>query len=334
MGGIENNSSSLRLIESLRDEVKRGKKDCQSEAIDLFKKIFEVIDSHSDTPSVNKGLDDLAVQVGDLEAKLSVVSKERDNLLDTVDTLRAEIMRLSAKLLPTMQPVSDEGVNHSQGILEADSFNDGNLNTKGQEVKRRRIRIRGGDQKEHSDHREPTDQIVHEQTQNSLNDPYDSDDYDFNAVEDAETKDVKHLTTDDNEHDLSPRKDLLHGEHDKIKKDYENDASKKLTLENQNMPVSRKGDTQFKCNQCPYSTDHDRHMRQHVEGVHLKIRNHRCEECGYAALRKSGVERHWDAVHNKGDKKYKCGRCPYSSAENSKLKKHIMRVHETNNTNE
>ena len=114
MGGIDNVSSTLRLIENLKNEGKRGKK----EVIDLFKKIFIALDAHTDTPSVNKGLDDLAVDVCDLEEKLSMITKERDNLLDTVDILKAEIRQLSANLMTTMMPlpVPDQRVNQSREI--------------------------------------------------------------------------------------------------------------------------------------------------------------------------------------------------------------------------
>ena len=81
MGETENNSSVLGLIKNLKDDVTKNKKNCQSEAIDLFKKILKAIDAHTDTQRVNKGLDDLAVGVCDLEAKLSIIANERDNLL-------------------------------------------------------------------------------------------------------------------------------------------------------------------------------------------------------------------------------------------------------------
>ena len=91
MANPEVNSSALRLLESLRHELKSGKKDCQSEVIVLFKKIFSAIDENTDTPNVNRGLDDLAQEVHGLEAKLSLVTKERDHLVVTVQSLRAEI---------------------------------------------------------------------------------------------------------------------------------------------------------------------------------------------------------------------------------------------------
>ena len=330
MGGIENNSSTIRLIENLKHEVKQGKKDCQNEAIVLFKEIFTAIDTHTDTPSVNKDLEDLALEVCGLEDKLSIIIKERDNLLDTVDKLRAEIWRLSAKLLPTMQPFQLSLV-HIQGSQNVNSFDDGNVNTRGQGVKITRIPKRGGDQKKHSDYGETTTQIVQQQIQNSSNEPQDSDNYDYNEVEYADIKEIEHVASDG---EASLTKDLNHAQkrvgHDNAKKndnqDY--DHTLKLKLNFQKTPANKKVNKKFKCDQCPYSATQKHHMKAHIEAVHDKIKNHRCEECGYASSRKDILERHWDAVHNKGDKKFKCGRCPYSFAQKAKLEKHIGRVHE------
>ena len=328
MEGIEN-SSTLRLIENLKYEVKRGKKDCQSEAIALFKKIFEAIDSHTDTPSVNKGLNDLSLEVCGLQAKLSIITRQRDNLLDTVDNLRAEIIQLSAKLLPTMQPLQPSPImNHSQGILEVKSLDNGNRNTLGQDISIPRIHRGGGDQQKHSGHGETTYPIVQQQIKNPLYHSYYSEDYDINEAGDADIKEIEHVSS---EGEAPLTKNIIRGGHDNMKKndnqDYGYEAAQQMNLENQKTPDNKKANKRFKCDQCPYSAVHQYQMKAHVEAVHEKIKKFRCEECGYASSRKDGLERHMDALHNVGDKKYKCGRCPYSAAQNAKLKMHVERVH-------
>lgn len=99
MGEIRN-SSILIQIENLKNEEKRSK----SEVIDLFKKIFIALDAHTPTPSVNKGLDDLAVEVCELELQLSNVTQERDNLLLSVNNLKAELRQFGSSFIPTLQP--------------------------------------------------------------------------------------------------------------------------------------------------------------------------------------------------------------------------------------
>ena len=315
MGGNEYNSTTLRLIENLRHEVKRGKKDCQSEAIDLFKQIFTAIDTHTDTPSVNKGLDDLAQRVCALEAKLSTVTKERDDLLDKVDSLRGVIGQMSAKLLPTMQPIQLPRVEN------ANSFDDGNVNSGGQ-IGVTIPRIRRG-QWETTTH--TTTQIVRKQVRHSLKEPYDYSD--GHALNEMPYADTKHVASNGEAPPLT--KALTQAQ---IREGYGHwtnndnpDAAQQFAL---NTPTTnKKMDKKFKCEQCSYSSVHQYQMKGHVEAVHDKIKRFRCEECGYASARKDGLERHWDASHNKGDKKYKCGRCPYSSAANAKLKTHMERKH-------
>ena len=123
MGEIKN-SSILIQIENLKNEEKRSK----SEVIDLFKKIFIALDAHTPTPSVNKGLDDLAVEVCELELQLSNVTQERDNLLLSVNNLKAELRQFGSSFIPTLQPQSvpvnmlEQTVTQSCDIQEVKPF--------------------------------------------------------------------------------------------------------------------------------------------------------------------------------------------------------------------
>ena len=237
MGGIDNVSSTLRLIENLKNEGKRGKK----EVIDLFKKIFIALDAHTDTPSVNKGLDDLAVDVCDLEEKLSMITKERDNLLDTVDILKAEIRQLSANLMTTMMPlpVPDQRVNQSREIQE-----------------------------------------------------------------------VEILDISSKESPMSPPENL------KLPAGINITSTGKGMVKIRalsNAPrsagaISSAAGSAVGQGQKRPRTAQKYRMKAHIGEVHEKIKNHRCEGCGYATSRKDRLEKHWDAVHNMGDKKFKRGR--------------------------
>ena len=123
MGDFQN-SSILIQIENLKNEEKRSK----SEVIDLFKKIFIALDAHTPTPSVNKGLDDLAVEVCELELQLSNVTQERDNLLLSVNNLKAELRQFGSSFIPTLQPQSvpvnmlEQTVTQSCDIQEVKPF--------------------------------------------------------------------------------------------------------------------------------------------------------------------------------------------------------------------
>ena len=318
MGATETNSFALRLIQNLKDEVKRDKKDCQSEAIDLFKKIFNAIDTHTDTPSVNIGLDGLASEVSDLEAKLSNITNERDSLLSTVHSLRAENRQLSKLFLPTipLPPMPDQKAQKSPLIKDVKSLYNGSSSAIEIDTNRSRTHARGGKQKKQK-----------HKIQRPLNDANNLDDYDFNEVEDADVKEIEYVVSGREE--VSETKDLIQklireGQDDVKKIDTQDyyDQDPDYDPEFQDTPNKR-----FKCDQCSWSTPQRHRMKAHVEEVHEKIKSHNCEECGYATSRRDRLERHWDARHNQGEKKFKCGRCPYSSPENAKLQKHIERIH-------
>ena len=121
---METKSIILEHIENLKSEERRRK----GAVTDLLNKVFIVLDTLNPTQSVNKGLDDLAVEVCGLEAKVSILTQERDNLLHTVDNLRAEIRRLGAPLIPILQPtpmplhVDNQPIKQSYDIHEAKTF--------------------------------------------------------------------------------------------------------------------------------------------------------------------------------------------------------------------
>ena len=292
----------IELIENLRNEVKRGKRECQNESLALFKKIFTSIETNTDTPSVNIGLDNLINEVHDLKTKLIEVTRERDNLLNTVDNLKIAMQQLSAKMMTTMQPLpiaNDSKIMHEVKRIDNGKENSG-LGAKEKEY--------------HEIHEEASGENIKQPVKNSLNDSYDSDDYDSNNEVDVDIKegvalDVKYENT--------------------IMNDYQDqNASKDVNLELQAICTKTEGGRQLKCNHCSYSTTTSYHMKSHVASVHLKLKSYQCKECGFAAARKSQVDRHYDAIHNKGNKKFKCGSCPYSAAQRCRLTKHIARVHQ------
>ena len=347
MGETENNSSALGLIKNLKDDVTKNKKNCQSEAIDLFKKILKAIDAHTDTQRVNKGLDDLAVEVCDLETKLSIIANERDNLLDTVRDLRAENRQLSAKLLLTMQPspiypLSNQKSKHSQCNQEDKSLDNGSPHATGLGINRPRIRKRGGDHRKHAEHIENTinesecdeeniissedesDRGVQQQIQNSL---YDSDDdYDCNEVEvDVDIKEIEHVASDEN---VSLTNNLTHahiGEGDANGKNNVN-AAQKFNLEIEKQPANKKANKKFNCEQCPYSASRKDRMRIHIEAVHQKIMNFRCSQCPYSAAQKAHMKNHVEAVHDK-IMNYRCEECNYGTSRKDRLERHVDARH-------
>ena len=82
-----------------------------------LREFSKIVNSHRS--NINNGVNDLVEEVCDLKARLSVITKERNDLLDKVDVLGGEIMELSDKLTREKSfPDPDE--NHAQGGLEMD----------------------------------------------------------------------------------------------------------------------------------------------------------------------------------------------------------------------
>ena len=67
-------------------------------------------------------------------------------------------------------------------------------------------------------------------------------------------------------------------------------------------------------------------MRIHIKHMHDKLKDHVCEECGYAASEKGDLKKHRDAVHNTGEK-FKRGLCPYESSWKRHVAKHMRDKH-------
>ena len=82
----------------------------------------------------------------------------------------------------------------------------------------------------------------------------------------------------------------------------------------------------FKCGICPFVTIRKGGLKKHLEAVHEKIKNHVCKLCGYAASAKSTLNIHINAVHEKL-RNHVCDECGYAAAQKGSLKKHMDFVH-------
>ena len=314
MCGTERNFS-LGLIQNLKDEVKKSKEDCKGEVINLFKKIVTAIEVYTDTLSVNKGLDVLAVHFADMEAKLSTITKERDKLMNTVHDLKAENKQLSTKISPTVQ----EGMNKPH------------------------IRKTNGNSRKSKEFIENTviesesDEVMiigseneseEEQNQDSL---YDLDDYECNEVEPEVV--IKEIEQSQSNGDVTLPNNLtqlpIEEGYDRKNVNDRHDAAifDLFKPKVETRPTNKKGSKWLICEQCPYSTGKKYNMRSHVEAIHEKVIKYHCKQCNYGTSRKHRLETHFDAIHNTGDKKFKCEKCPYSAPRRNYLKNHLESVH-------
>ena len=79
-------------------------------------------------------------------------------------------------------------------------------------------------------------------------------------------------------------------------------TARKSNLKAHMMSVHKMGEKKFKCLHCPHKTYRKSELMSHIKGVHDNIRDHKCEDCGYAFTNKCNLNKHRKNVHGKDDK--------------------------------
>ena len=275
--------------------------------------------------SVGKGFNDLAEEFSDLQGQVSVLRTERNVLLETINNLNGEIRQMSAKL-PLAEPEVQEFDSSEVDITDVKEECVESLGIKSETEVGEKCIYYGDvlDESVKQKNRYPIDNhvsVVHE---------WDNVD-DNNSVHIAQEKVVRsNLYQEETKQNqskfskktiLNPPKDTFNSEIFVCKVcNFTFSTSKNLRIHMNNVHSNFEQSKVSK-------VDNEESMEQ-VNAVHDNARSHVCEECGYASLRKSMLKRHWDAVHNKGEKKHKCEKCPHSSASKCNLRVHINRVHD------
>ena len=261
------------------------------------------------TKSIDLGFNGLVEEFNDLHAQNDILRNERNLLLETVDNLNNEIRQMSAKF--TVREHEDE--RQEEDIFEVDI----------PDIKAESIESKGIQ----------SETCVEEK------------------CVDSEDICVDHMRKGNPSREQNPLNTTIKSEldgDDKVARDGR--VSKEaITFQTLELP--------FKCEKCPLSYASksilNRHIRakhekvikyacddceyvsftsqsvlnRHIRAKHdmVRLRNHVCDKCAYAAYRKDDLRRHWNAVHNMGAKKFACKKCPYSSTLKYNLKQHIAR---------
>ena len=310
--------------------LQNSKMDSKTELSYLFNKLeswkeaslrdfSKIVNSHRS--SINKGVGDLVEEVCDLKAQLSVITKERNDLLDKVDVLGGEIIELRDKL-PREKSLPDHRENHDEGGLEVDRVVMEVLGIKEDYV--------GG-----THYSSGHEQVDYE----NVEDPIKTD---LQIPEPIQSKTVEIKAKD-----MKWHQDTIPFEDNNISKDHKlqrkgiiQEVSHKLNCElcpyqtpngkpSLKLHISQmhKVNT-HKCPECTFASSRKSQLKNHIEAVHDKTRKFVCTECGYAASRIYDLKNHTKNVHTTGAKKFKCEQCPYTTAYPADLKRHIRGVHE------
>ena len=305
MNEIAKYSSTNSLIQNLKYEVKRCKKEGEDEVEDMFKKLSSWMeysqrqlsstrDSH--TLSINKGINELNETICDLETKLSVITKERDDLLCIVNNFSGQ--STSTQILLEQESSDDQNLNGS----DSDDV-EYNIEEEQDEVTEQ---ISGGN------HQTEKEAVGRCELDAMCSSPYKS----------SQVKVVGHICQECN---LAFSKSEYLGIHMK------NFHSKGIEDE-------IKEAKEHICQECGYSTPKRSYLIRHRRWVHAKKEGYdnrkvyACEECSYTTAHKSDFNRHCDAVHNLGDKKFKCDVCPYTAAQKARVTYHMADIHKLGKT--
>lgn len=85
------------------------------------------------------------------------------------------------------------------------------------------------------------------------------------------------------------------------------------------------------CPHCPHIASSQGNLKQHVKGVHQKIRDMECPHCRYKTTQKGTLKRHVRIVHerlkSKKETKLSCTDCDYYTKSKRNLIQHIAEFH-------
>ena len=258
-------------VRNLFDKLRSWREESQKE-------FSSIIINHSS--SINKGVNSLVEEVCDLKAKLSILTTERNDLLETVDNLRGEVQGLAAKL-QTVQHFQEPKRSIDQDTKVVDTLKVEILETE------EWTRI----------NKECGEEVC-----------MDYEDDDFTEFMVGETDYFEDCTSNEwadahvnKTEQVSQDEDMTKNKHKKIR-DYSCDkcsytVSQKVHLNNHKESVHKTRLRMFKCEVCSYASVHKYSVKIHTEAVHDKIKNHTCGECGYATTQACHLKRHKEAKH-------------------------------------
>ena len=320
------------------------------------KQFSNIIESHN--ANIIEGISHLVAEVGGLQSQLSMTTKERNVLIETVKNLNDEIRQLKSittKLQPL--PESEDQAQEAEYVKDIDTLGQDEEGLEIGNKTHEELPSNYVTQKDEPNFYEMPDEDANETVQEVADEDYElsetrtvdrealweQTDHSFqrqiysseeNVPESAKQdiiKDYKCELCSFKTHKRSYLNRHINQQHNIAKKicqecdkAYCSNISLRLHRETVHLGIKK-----FKCEICPYTTNRKSNLMTHINGVHEMVKRHVCGECNYAATQKGNLVYHMKSVHNIGDNKFKCDKCPYTSASKGNLKKHTESVHKS-----
>ena len=275
--------------EICQSEVRYLLKELRSWREESNRKFNTIIDFHTD--NIKKGINDLGEEVCDLQSKLSLITRERNDLLESIDKLSGENRQLKA-MINIVKPKSDPKEKHSQDShTSSDETDNEEHNLKDDNSSDEENHLGNQPNVYDSSFRKYADvfdvEIKHEHEEEEATDEGDNVHYD-------EVVDKGDL------HQSGQCEVLQGGGNHESRDESKHSKSEGLEITSSN---GRKFQNKFKwnkkllCEHCTYETSSKGRLQQHCKDVHEKNKDHKCKKCGYAASRRSSLIRHKKSVH-------------------------------------
>ena len=329
--------------------------DCLSEVRNVFEKLnswkkqsqrqfTSIIDSHN--VSITKGVSGLIEEVVDLRAELSIIKKEKNILIDTVDSLNNEISQLKTRLPEKSQstqndenPIQNDGAKERSGqpnevkdssqIDFSDSACNDTLDLQD---------LSTGQEDLETEQSELQD-VAEEKTNHTLK-GNDSSEVDISVQVDVpdstnnDMADTRNLRIGQKDQEMQQKES-----HSSPLKSSQGDGQTDLKQERNCAEISpRDGkklaaslEKRFKeiiCEECKFATTNVDYFRIHLEHVHgVVAKKYACELCPYDTSDKQRFKKHNFSIHNIGDERFQCKLCPYKTIQKHLFISHSFSIH-------
>ena len=349
-GGIEFQTKSEEcvgdvnnLFVKLNSWKEESQRDFSKFMFNTYAQFSTIISSQSTV--VNMSMNSFVEEISGLQAELSTVTQERNDLLETVENLSCRNRNLCDKLEAfEIQEEVDGSYTDNKDTEEPKMCPKENGKKKRARPSTAHVRE---PQREHSEQQSnftPTeDTFARELVDQPPAALHEKSDYEDIATE--VTQQPKKIVSS-NQYDL----DLDHGkmisqsgkENDVV--DHQQEAGGVGEKKNTNVSEEfvqfedrqgnikttlnrsgNKGRRKHACGDCPYTSTSRSHLKEHIENIHEKIKRHFCKECDYASYHKGDLTRHIKKVHEKSINV--CEDCGYGVERKALLNSHRASVH-------